>query len=189
MDYVLYVYGAAVFAFVWAAIYTLGGPTARLALTLGAYRYAPGYRPPALNRFVRGHADHRARRADFDALALLDFEPALETLALAAAVPPPSLIVRAELTEPGAEHWGDLLASMNTEEREIYNLEMYETHEAAKAVEREFLAGLDARIDAFLVQLDELLEVRTTVADQAHSELLERHGSADRWMTGQYSTI
>ena len=97
-------------------------------------------------------------------------------------------LVRAEqsVTEYGAEHWGDLLAGMNTEERAVYNAAMVEVYEETKAPERAFLDGLDAAIARFTTAM-ERLDRRTEAAFVGVGANLARaHGGADRWSTGQF---
>lgn len=147
MFHALYAIVSVGFAAVWTACYHLGGQTARMVLTGGLYRLHPAYRPlSGPNRLLRGHPDHRERRPDFAVDQLADFWPTPAVANVPApAVAATSLVVHAELDDEhtGAEHWDTLLTDMTTEEREIYNLEMYQTHEQLMDIQREMYARSD----------------------------------------------
>lgn len=210
MDYyVLYVGGFALFASGYAAIWSLGGPVARTVLSLGAY----ALRPTRKNRFRRGHADHRARRDDFDAATLLqlpaaaDFyingEPYWYGTEVSCVDPVPVVTGTGETTtvaphlvhavqeadQYGAEHWGSLLTEMNTEERTIFSAEMVATYEATKGVERPFLGGLDAAVERFMRDLDRLERREAAAFEGVMHNVLNAHGGRDRWSTGQYPIL
>lgn len=211
MDYVLFLYGAVLFVAGYAFIWTLGGPTAKLVLTLGAYAYSPNYpRRPArgLSRLRRGHPDHRARTPGFNALQLAAPFPAscahgyehgdhhwysctgTSPFSDVPTVVVPAL-VRAEQApdEYGAEHWGTLLAQMTTEERTIYSAQMVETYEATKAVERPALSALDEAVARFNAA-NAAGERRDAAALAGIGvNLLRRHGGEERWQTGQYPAL
>lgn len=213
MDYVLYALYAALFAALYAAAWSLTGDRGRYALTLGLYAFHRRYTPPsrrwrhARAESRRGHlraADHFpswhqyfAEREDVpptSALATVD-TVVLPTFAeywspdgLASVASPAPHLVRAEqsVEEYGAEHWGGLLADMNTEERTVYSMELVEAYEATKAIERPFLDGLDAAIARFTVAM-ERLDRRTAAAFVGvGANLAKKHGGADRWSTGQF---
>lgn len=162
----LYVYGFVAFAACWWFVWSLGGPTARLVITAGLYYFSPHYhvtsymRPAvarALNRSLRGHPDHRQRRVSSDAL-VAEFVPVGSNATTVVLDPTASVLVRAEMADDGsdvgAEHWGDLLRQMNTEERVIYDMERYLDHEAHMGVERKFLSGLDEAVAAVIAHIN-----------------------------------
>lgn len=203
MDYVLYVYESAGCAAIWAAIWSLGGTRARLVLSLGAYALHPRYVAPrrSRGRLRRGHPDHRDREyvnwkaflppaRDHD---WTDPAPA-RTPAIAGLGEVPTVIipayvphlVRADLEQPGAEGWGDLLADMNTEEREIYSAELVEVYEDTKGIERPFLEGLDEVIARFTAANDAGERRDAAVLVGIGANLASRHGGHDRWSTGQF---
>jgi hypothetical protein len=215
MDYVLYVYVGALCAVVYAAIWSLAGQRTKVVLTLGAYAYHPRYVPPS-GAWRRSQIRHRERNhaTDFpgwheyfaDTADRLSATPGIDSAPTvvipvthvpimaevgtpaAAAITEMIHLVRAQQSteEYGAEHWGDLLSEMNTEERAIYSAELVEVYEATKAPERDFLDGLDAAIDRFTAAM-ERLDRRTAAAFVGVGANLARaHGGPDRWSTGQF---
>lgn len=200
-DYVLYVYGAALFGAGYAFAWSLGGQRAKLALSLGLYALAPSYTPPS-RTWRREQADHRRRDRshDFDGWHDLIKPPpagepdpaafwtsAAPTVVLPV-VPGPRL-VRAEIDQPGAEHWGDLLTDMNTEERTVFSAELLETYEATKAIERPFLDDLDAAIERFTAAMGRLDRRTEAAFVGVGANLLRGHGGPDRWSTGQFPVL
>lgn len=200
VDYVLYTYGFLACAFVYAAAWTLGGPRARLVLSLGAYAYHPAYQPPSARwrreriETRRGHvrpADHFPSWHQHFADSA-DSERPTPGIDNAPTVTVPTL-VRAEMaadgSDTGAEHWGGLLREMSTEERAIYNAEMVETYEATKAVERPFQAALDDAIASFQSAVAEQEQREAAAFDGTWHNLMQRNGGHDRWATGQYALV
>lgn len=226
MTYVLCAYGFVLFAAVYGFIWTLGGPRAKLILSLGAYAPRSARRPARLPRSHRGHPNHRDRRvelADFADLLHageprhaqgerpwwqddrhtpgIDAAPTVTIPAthvpimiqagtpLADLVAPRPHMVRADIDQPGAEHWGDLLRDMNTEERTVYSPLLVVAYEETKEIERPFLAELDAAVDRFNAAL-ERLDRRTEAAFVGvGANLLRGHGGPDRWSTGQFPIV
>jgi hypothetical protein len=158
MDFVLYVFGCVGFAAFWAAVYSLAGQTGRLVITGGLYHYHPDYLRP---RRARGYADHRPRTAGFDALALipptrigLDDTPTevLPAITREALRLNHDTYVQAQLeqSQTGAEHWGDLLRDMGTEERVIIHEETYLLHQDLRAITDPLLDDFDQRFAQLL---------------------------------------
>jgi hypothetical protein len=203
MDYyVLYVGGFALFAAGYAAIWSLGGPVARTVLSLGAYQL----RPRPKNRFRRGHADHRARRDDFEVATLLDLPaprdywhqtekahvesvPVVTGTGETTMVMPHLVHAVQETDQYGAEHWGSLLQDMTTEERTIFSAELVATYEQTKDVERPFLDSLDAAVERFMRDLDRLERREAAAFEGVMHNVLNAHGGRDRWSTGQYPIL
>lgn len=200
MNYVLYVYGSVVLAAVYGAVWTVGGPGARMVLSLGTYAYHPSYEPPS-RRWRRSQLHRRDRAHDFqgwhDFFAQAADAPSntaslsTATTAILPIVPGPTLMPRAEMTEAdsGAEHWGDLLGAMRTEERTIFSAEMAEAYETTKAVERPALHSLDAAVAAFTAALAEQEQRESAAFEGTWHNLYEAHGGRHRWQTGQYEQI
>lgn len=214
MDYVLYVYGSVVFVAAYGAVWNLSGQRGKLVLTLGAYSRHPRYVPQRPNRLVRGHPDHRPREGyaswrDFLPAASPDlarprFIPIMAAegspLAYALATASPEQLrgldeaptvtiprlVHADIEKPGAEGWGDLLADMNTEEREIYSAELVMVYESTKDIERPALEELDEIIARFTAANEAGERRDAAVLAGIGVNLAKRHGGADRWSTGQF---
>jgi hypothetical protein len=204
MDYVLYVDGGILFAFLYAAIWTAGGTRARLVLTLGAYVYHPNYDPPS-RAWRRSQVRHRDRNhaTDFpswhdyfaDAAVAHEVNTELREEAAVDSTPTATLptFVAAEMaadgSDTGAEHWGGLLTAMNTEERLIYNAEILATYEATKAVERPALSHLDQAVADFHAGLAQQERRESAAFEGTWHNLFKAHGGADRWATGQYAVL
>lgn len=212
MTYVLCAYGFALLGAGYVFIWTLGGRRAKTVLTLGFYRPRAAHRAaPHGARARRGHPNHRDRRIDVTALADLltaagpahpplgerswwhDDYPtpgidAAPTVTIPVTSLPPHL-VRAEIDQPGAEHWGDLLSAMSTEERTVYSAEMVATYEATKGIERPFLEELDATMARFTADLERIGRRTEAAFVGVGANLLHGHGGSDRWSTGQFPLI
>jgi hypothetical protein len=204
MDYVLYAYGAILFAFVYGAVWTAGGQRARLVLTLGAYAHHPAYEPPS-RRWRRAQIRHRehTHATDFpswhDYFATAADANVVNAQLRAAATPgidaAPTValptFVRAEMaadgSDTGAEHWGTLLAAMNTEERSVYSAELLATYHATKEIERPALSHLDQAVADFSAALAEQEQREAAAFAGTWHNLMSAHGGAERWATGQYA--
>lgn len=184
MDYVLYTYGLVALGFIYGAIWTIGGQRARLVLTLGAYAFHPGYEPPS--RAWRRAQVHRRGH-----LPTADGAPSWHQYVDRPAPGTTPHLVRAEqgADQYGAEHWGGLLAEMNTEERAIYNAAMVETYEATKAVERPALTALDRAVADFTAALAKQEQREAAVFEGTWRNLFESHGGPERWKTGAYVLV
>lgn len=102
--------------------------------------------------------------------------------------PAPPTIVHGEIEEAGAEHWGDLLRDMSTEERTIYDLEMVATHEALKAPERALQSELDRTVARALAELERENEAAERRA-QYWETTAARRGSFEDAPTGAYPML
>jgi hypothetical protein len=199
VDYVLYLIAAVALLFVYGAVWTAGGQTARMVLSLGAYTFHPAYMPPSrrwrLARIEarRGHvrpADNfpswHQHFADLHSLPTTVLRTSDDRANGAA----PPMLVQAEMnadgSDSGAEHWGRLLADMNTEERTVYNAQMVMDHEAAMTIERQFLADLDELAERFQKLLDEHVDQAMAAHAGVMANVTGQLGGAERWATGQF---
>jgi hypothetical protein len=172
-----------------------------MVLSLGVYAYHPRYEPPS-RAWRRAQTDFRTSNHPHTFQGWHDYladnaDQAAATLSVPTAaignaptVVLPTLVHAEQApTQYGAEHWGDLLTDMSTEERSIYSAEILQVYQETKAVERPFLDGLDAAVERFHAAMAELDGRHSAMYVGMGVNLAKRHGGGERWSTGQYAIL